>query len=79
MVILKWPTPLADSTGFWSFFKRISHILENQPFLSTFKIRGIDHNSEELARVQVEMDKRNQPPKLPLFGVLEFSQKMNEG
>ena len=52
VAILKWPIPLADSVEL-AISRRICHLLENGPFLSTLctlKIRGIGHNSKELAR-----------------------------
>ena len=61
VAILKWPTPCADSAELAIFYENLP-FLKNQPFLSTFtlKVRGIGHNSEESARVQVEIGKKNQ-------------------
>ena len=59
--ILKWPIPLTNSAELAIFFE-IWPFFENRPFLSTLcslKIRRIGHNYKELARVQVEIGKRN--------------------
>ena len=66
VAILKWPIPLADSAelaiflenrqffGESAIFWRISNFLENRQFLSTLC-------SEESARVQVGIGRRNRP------------------